>query len=905
MRVGVLSFPLTFGLGAGCLWIGLSCSSSPPLPPVPAHSPRVQDAAADAVAKRDPRVLEANVIAVVQEGTLGPYVAYGRETSLAFYAPKGTDARRWLAQPLSPTGAPVGKAQAVADAPDQAPVVAIRQLPPDKGFFAMWTRSLDQAHSLEAVGIHADGQAHRAPSTIVQAPTPIVWADVIASPSGPIVFWAEQRRDRANVFATRVDSSGQTRTAPSPVLAGVKAWQVTPTPNGAAVAAVRPPESSDSAGAVVVQLVDGSGRLIGAPVSVTEASTALPDLDMVRIGGSLVLAWTDRRDTDSHIFVAALDTAGKVVTPPRALTAPRGEQSLIALAAPFERDGGKGLIAYEEIAERTPQMRAIRLVTVDQKAATGARTALLQLASGEREVPELVGAANGFALLTVAPACLLDTPCSDAQPVPTYVRLGSDLTLVASAPLLVDKLSAQIPSNAWGLGCSQTACTALAAGFTSPAPVVTIPLPSTKSAYVPVSSIESLPTPPFLESSRVIYTLDEHLSKIAAANVGGNTLVAWVTYFVEPPAGSAPRGAPTPKPVIQPRAQPSPRDAPGDPRKPAAAHLSVIALDASGKPMAPPTVVSVRALSAGGVALAAGAPGTKDVGVAWVARDEGDPQVFVTRMGGDAKREAQQMITRAKGDAADAAIAWAGDGWIVAWVDWRDGNGEVYAAKVDRALRKVIADTRLTSAAGDASDVALLVRDKEVFVAYADPRDHLPEGSADPYVQKLQTASLMRVGEEYRIDTTQPHSRCVRLAGFGDDVVVAWLEQSVRDMTVGAGSPLGMRFAVLDPKTGTRRGNVGASTSDVPSLPTGLGLSCTRDLCKGIVSVSVSDRLRAEAAVWSPSSLGVSTKPIMNLTGPPGEDILPVVIDNDVFFADRGTSGDVRLRRVHLEWTAR
>ena len=87
--------------------------------------------------------------------------------------------------------------------------------------------------------------------------------------------------------------------------------------------------------------------------------------------------------------------------------------------------------------------------------------------------------------------------------------------------------------------------------------------------------------------------------------------------------------------------------------------IIVDGLDGSGKRMGAPTVVSVRTMSQGGIAIAPGAQGTRDAAIAWVARDAGDPQVFVTRINSEARRDNQQMLTRIKGDAADAAIAWA------------------------------------------------------------------------------------------------------------------------------------------------------------------------------------------------------------------------------------------------------
>ena len=62
-------------------------------------------------------------------------------------------------------------------------------------------------------------------------------------------------------------------------------------------------------------------------------------------------------------------------------------------------------------------------------------------------------------------------------------------------------------------------------------------------------------------------------------------------------------------------------------------------------------------------------------------------------------------MTSSKGDASDVALARAGDGWLVAWVDARDGNGEVYAARLrQELLQRVGREERITNATGDASD---------------------------------------------------------------------------------------------------------------------------------------------------------------------------------------------------------
>lgn len=875
----------------GCV---VSCSSAPPPASANRKVASPKDAGAEA-APSDPRWLHGQVIAEVPEGTFGPYVSYGAQSAIALYAPSGGKERRWIAQPLNDKGVPTGKAKDVARAPDDAPVVVIRQAAANDGFVALWVRKLDHGSALESIALDTTGLARSEAVTIAQVTGQIVWAEALPSASGPIVFWAEQRRDKAAISSARLDAQGKTASAATLLAPAARAWQVTSTSAGAALAMVRPGEAAGSGATVALQLLDGWGRPAGQAVAISESPTASLDVDVIRLGTALVFAWTDRRDLDNHVYVAATDMNGKVTAPAHALTPPLGEQSFISLIAP--RGSGDAMLVFEEVSQRAPQRRAIRLTTIDARSVAGARTLALDYQATDRDLPEISASSDGFVALTNAPTCTSGRPCEAGAPMASYVRVDPKLNVIGSSPLLVDKLAGHAPANAWGLGCMRDQCHALVTGFTAPAPVVGVPLPSRKGTFAaPVADVAS-PAPPYLVSNQVVRSMDEHLSEVAAAQVGDKTLVGWVTYFVEPPPGTA--AAAAPKPAKLPA---DPAAIPGDPSKPTAANLSVIALDPSGKSAPAPTIISVRALSVGGVSIAAGAPANKDACLAWVARDAGDPQVFVTRVTAEGKRDVQQMLTRAKGDASDTAIAWAGDGWVVAWVDGRDGNGEVYAAKVDRNLRKVVQDTRITNAAGDASDVGLFARGSEVYVTWSDPRDNAHDGHGDPYVQKLNGANLAKMGQEVRLDQSSLHARSVHISASGQDLVAGWLAQPLNDAPTDRTKPPGPRFTRIDAKTAAPVGDLVTLKWEAGRNPTSFAFTCTDDVCKGILAGSQSDLLRADAILWFPSSPAMQSKPVSALTGPPGEDISPTVIGDSVIFTDDASVGDVRIRRAKLAW---
>ncbi len=165
-----------------------------------------------------------------------------------------------------------------------------------------------------------------------------------------------------------------------------------------------------------------------------------------------------------------------------------------------------------------------------------------------------------------------------------------------------------------------------------------------------------------------------------------------------------------------------------------------------------------------------------------MAHERGEPQVFVTKVGPDGEKLAQKGVTtvsrkKAKksdgSDAADVAIAYAGgegsggDGWITAWSDTRDGNAEIYVARLDRGLNKTVPDQRITAAAGASVEVQLIVRGKDAFLVWSDARGDADQGNGDIYVARLDAATLKKTGPEVRLFASATHSRTPQIAPLG------------------------------------------------------------------------------------------------------------------------------------------
>jgi hypothetical protein len=494
----------------------------------------------------------------------------------------------------------------------------------------------------------------------------------------------------------------------------------------------------------------------------------------------------------------------------------------------------------------------------------------------------------------------------------SFVRLGADLSVLASEPVraapFVD--TDGVPYITRTLTCGGGTCTTLGLAAATPAkgpdspavaaPFALITLPKRQTPWKAPAFREADEAPPRASTVTALYDGD-HLARVSATDLpGGGALAGWVTYVLE--AGA--RGK---------RGKPAKESEEGQ-----SATLGVRALGPDGTP-GKPVILSTKAVSIGGVALASapGKDGKKaEAAAAWVARVRGEPQVFVTKLGPDGEKLAEKGVTviprKQKGkpttEASDVALAYAGgegsggDGWITAWVDTRDGNAEVYVAKLDRGLSKVVPDKRLTEAPGDAADVQLVVRGKDVFVVWSDARAKPEDGSGDIYLARLDAATLKKTGPETRLFASATHSRTPQILPTSKGFVVAWIEEG----EAGKGDEgAGVRIAELDEK-----GVIIGAPQLVPAIDgqgtvTSATLGCTARACRGVLTTAVGEALLLGAFEMAVGEKPGPVKTIAALTGGANQDVSPAFAGSSatsLFFADDAVSGAGRVRWMKIAW---
>lgn len=813
-----------------------------------------------------------HLVGSITRKAIGPFLGrstYGGLVAWITPAQRG-GGQELVVVPLGQDGAPFGEPHAVATVPQEATALVVRPSgTAHGGWLVAWSALLDRGESLSVFGVGADGTPHATPFDVQRTSDHVKWVDIVPTASGGMCVWAEETpAGDANILVAPLDGDGKPRGQPVRVARGVLGWATARDSDGVALALVGPGgDGSGGAGALSWWRLDADGHPRAAPLAVGMKSTVSSDVDLVAAGSGWLLAWTDRTGEDAQVTLAAIDASGHVAGPRHAMEAVGGA-SLVGLAS-----GPAGVaLAWAEPRGRARKMRSIHLAGVSLEGPVAQPVTSVDFASGSS--PELVATEHGFALLSSAQVCGVDagTVC-DGGLAPTFVRLDGRLTPTQTEPLMVGDHNGPAALG-WGLGCLGDGCVALAANGDTPTSIFTVDLSVRASPYRPPT------TPPVpLDAPRVtgVVTLasGQPFADLATARVGDATLLATITSAVD--------------------ARPTRHEGVHQ----GGAVISVRPFDGEGQPLGTLGTITSRALSAGGVALA-GAPRPEDgAALAWVARDDGDAQVHIAHLDKRGRRINEVQLTTEKGDASDVAVAWAGDGWLVAWVDARDGNGEVYATRVGRDLQRTAREERITKAPGDAGDVALVVKDDTAWLAWSDPRESPREGLADIYAVTLHTRDARRAGDEVRVLATAAHSRSPAFSLVGGGVLVAWVEDPPQGLEAHAAAMVARLDGaahVLGPPQALQLADSGN--------PAALAIEPDGDGARVFVARSNRDDVSLDAlALRSDGSTASSAWRLLDLDAPATFDVALAAAGDAVFFDDVGASAaDHRVRRAAVTW---
>jgi hypothetical protein len=813
--------------------------------------------------------LRSTSIAKVPEGTFGPYVGQSRDGALVAWAAAEGEARGWYVATVDPAGALKTPAKRIADAAPDVGLVVVRGSLDASGFSIASTRRTALSEWVEVTLIGARGELVAGPRPLAEVRGQTLWLEVVPMGARRLVLWAVAKEDLAEIQGIVVGPKGEPEGDPVQLVNGARAWQAVPFGGGVALGTV------GSDGRVTLTFTEARADSKPKTLALNGTGRAQLDFDLAPVGDALVAAWSDARDGESRVYraVVGADRAVRVAEGP--LTPPLGEQALVRVVS--LPGTSRAWVAWESLGERRGETRAFDLASIDATGRVSPERARLEFDTDEGAVPEIAALKEGVAALTLASACTRGNACEDADVLPTFVRFGPTLAVQASEPLRLEALSGDAAELGWGLSCRDTTCFALTALGTAPAPVFLTALERRSDAWRPAGRLLGVEAPPRVRENRVLARTDA-LADLALVKVGAGSLAAYLTDF-----------DPTTPWVKLKQAAPDGRF------EPLRARLGLIGLRPDGTPLAPEFALSVRAHSLGGIVLSPGAPGG-DVMAAWTGVDFGQPQVFLTLVGPDGARHSQRMLTRKSGDASDVAATSVGKGWMVAWVDERDRDPELYVSRVDEKLARIGNEHRLTTAPGPANQATLESLGDATVIAWADARDPAAPGEADIFLARVSTKDATPLGSERRVVATRGHSFAPVLGRLGQGLVLVWLERGSPEVPHSAGVLIQRLDASGAPQGEPERIELEQGE------PTALALDCATGACHLVVAAREGDAGLVLGGARSAGSEPVVLKRLVSLGSKSAASVPLALAGEELVYADANDDGVWRVRRALLDW---
>jgi hypothetical protein len=159
-----------------------------------------------------------------------------------------------------------------------------------------------------------------------------------------------------------------------------------------------------------------------------------------------------------------------------------------------------------------------------------------------------------------------------------------------------------------------------------------------------------------------------------------------------------------------------------------------------------------------------------EFGIGYNEKRDGQQQVFLARL--DAAGDlinGDIQITTAAGSSVAASVVWAGSQYGVAWYDNRDGNNEIYFARLDASGNKFGSDVRVTAAGGNSIRPSLVWTGSEFAVAWYDDRF----GNNEIFFTRID-ASGVEIGDDVRVTVDPGSSRNPSLVWADGEFGIAW-----------------------------------------------------------------------------------------------------------------------------------
>ena len=160
-------------------------------------------------------------------------------------------------------------------------------------------------------------------------------------------------------------------------------------------------------------------------------------------------------------------------------------------------------------------------------------------------------------------------------------------------------------------------------------------------------------------------------------------------------------------------------------------------------------------------------------GICWSSW-EGNEEIYFARVSETGSRIGDNVrITNVGADSVDPSLVWTGSEYGVSWHDYRDGNEEIYFARIDEEGNKIGSDIRVTDDINDSSRPSLVWTDSEYGISWEDNRDSWWD--QEIYFARISAAGV-KIGTDVRITSSAGGSNASSLIWIGSEFGVTWMD---------------------------------------------------------------------------------------------------------------------------------
>jgi hypothetical protein len=165
-----------------------------------------------------------------------------------------------------------------------------------------------------------------------------------------------------------------------------------------------------------------------------------------------------------------------------------------------------------------------------------------------------------------------------------------------------------------------------------------------------------------------------------------------------------------------------------------------------------------------------------EYGLSWYDERDGNREIYFTRvssLGTEVGSDVRITSDSASSDNVGAqSLVWTGSQYGASWCDDRDGTKEVYFARLLESGGKIGSDVRLTSAGAHSDSTALAWTGSEFGLVWTSDRD----GNKEVYFARISDTGV-KIGSDVRITTAVNDAEFPTLAWSGSEYGVSWNDE--------------------------------------------------------------------------------------------------------------------------------